>query len=204
MDCGATSIFITPSLPKQLGISSGGTHHHPRHEQRSNATFKGHQKTRITVQYLDHLAPVDKSDMLVLPLQAYDWVCGLPWFQKQNHDIDWAPLTSLQSPSASGVEEISLMTMAVASKVSEAEDGKVNAQLVGCGPAIQTLGPTTLDDLAASDEVITAFGLQIGECTGLLRSTLEDNTSDSPGNTDSSSGCDKQGAAAVVAAPDPF
>ena len=48
---------------------------------------------RITVQYLDYLALVDKSDVLVMPMHAYDLIHGLPWFHKQNPDIDWARLT---------------------------------------------------------------------------------------------------------------
>jgi len=113
-------------------ITSGGRHHHPRHERRSDATFKEHrEKTRITVQYLDDPAPVDKSDVLVMPMRGYDLVRGLPWFNKQNLDIDWARLTSLRSPSASGVEEMTPMTTAVASKVSEAENDNVKTSFWG-------------------------------------------------------------------------
>jgi hypothetical protein len=54
---------------------------------------KDSRKTRITVQYLDYHAPVDKSDVLVVPMPAYDRVLGLPWFPKQTVDIDWARLT---------------------------------------------------------------------------------------------------------------
>jgi hypothetical protein len=36
-------------------------------------------------------------------------------------------------------------------------------------PDIQLLGATTFGNLLASDEVVEAFALQIGECTGLLR-----------------------------------
>jgi hypothetical protein len=49
---------------------------------------KDSRKTRITVQYLDYPAPVNKSDVLVMPMRAYDLVRGLPWFHKQNLDID--------------------------------------------------------------------------------------------------------------------
>jgi hypothetical protein len=92
------------------------------------------------------------------------------------------------------------MTTAVASKVLEAENKNDQDKLVGRGPDIQTLGATAFDDLLASDEVVAAFALRIGECTGLLGATLEDITLDSPGNTDPSTGCDEQRAAAVVAA----
>jgi len=203
IDCGATSISMAPRLLKRLGIS---------HEAANITTLglnrgvmqhtKDSRKTRIAVQYLDYLAPVDESDVLVVPMRAYDLVLGLPWFQKRHPDIDWAHrrLTALRSASASGVEEMTPMTTAVASKVSEAENNNVNDQLLGRGPDIQTLGATAFDDLLACDEAVAAFALRIGECTGLLGATLEDISLHSPGNTDPSAGRDEQGAAAVVAA----
>jgi hypothetical protein len=91
------------------------------------------------------------------------------------------------------------MTMALAWKVLEAENKNVNDQLLEHGPDIQTLATTAFIDLLASHEVVAAFALWIGECTGLLGVTLEDITFDLPGNTDPSAVCNKQGAAAVVA-----
>ena len=163
---------------------------------------KDSRKTRMTVQYLDYLAPLDESEVLVVPIRAYDLVLGLPWFQKRNPDIDWAHrrLTSLRSPSASGVEEMTPMTTAVAWKVSEAENKNVNDQLLGRGPEIQRLRATVFRDFLGSNEVVAAFALRIGECTGLLGATLEHITLDSQGNTDRSAGRDEQGAAAVVVA----
>jgi hypothetical protein len=80
---------------------------------------KDSRKTRITIQYLDYLAPVNESDMLVLPMRAYDLVLGLPGIHKRHPDIDWAHqrLTALQATSASGAAEITPMTTPVASKV---------------------------------------------------------------------------------------
>jgi len=154
------------------------------------------------VQYLDDPAPVDKSHVLVMPMCAYDLVRGLPWFHKQNPDIDWARLTSLRSPSASGVEEMTPMTTAVASKVSQPDNDNhnVNDKLLGRSLGIQTLGATAFNDLLTSIEVVVAFARQTGECIGLLGATVEDITLDSPGNTDPCAGRDEQRAAAVVAA----
>jgi len=91
---------------------------------------------------------------------------------------------------------MTLMTIAVESKVSEAE----NQQLLGRGPRIQTLGATAFDNCLTSIEVVVAFALQTGECIGLLGVTLEDITLDSPGDTDPSAGRDEQSSAVVVAA----
>jgi len=54
---------------------------------------KNSRKTRITVHSVDYLAPEDKSDVLVVPMRAYNLVLGVPWFPKQNADNDWARLT---------------------------------------------------------------------------------------------------------------
>jgi hypothetical protein len=141
---------------------------------------KDSRKTRITIQYLDYLAPVNESDVVVVPMRSYDLVLGLPWFHKRNPEIDWAHrrLTGLRSPSVSGVEEMTPMSTSVASKVSEAENDK----LLGRGPSMQTLGATAFDDLLARDEVVAAFALWIGECTGLVGAALEEITLDSHWN----------------------
>jgi len=51
------------------------------------------RKTRMTVQCVDYLALVDISDLLVVPMGAYELVLGLPWFPEQSPDIDWARFT---------------------------------------------------------------------------------------------------------------
>jgi len=84
----------TPRLLKRLGLS-----HQVAHIITLAMTWGVMQhamdsrKTRITVRYLDYLALVDKSDVLVILMGAYNLVLGLPWFPKQNPDIDWARLT---------------------------------------------------------------------------------------------------------------
>lgn len=129
IDCGETSILIAPRHLLRLEIS---------HEVAHITTFrlkwgvmqhaKASRKTRNTVQYIDYLAKVDELDVLVEPMRAYDQVLDLPWFHKNNPDIDRARrlLTSLQSPNAGGVEEITQITTAVASKVSETENYELN------------------------------------------------------------------------------
>jgi len=47
-------------------------------------------KTAMTVQYIDHLAPVHEAEVLVVPMRAYDLVLGLPWFKTRKLEIDWA------------------------------------------------------------------------------------------------------------------
>jgi len=66
------------------------------------------------------------------------------------------------------------MTMAVASKVLEAENDK----LLGCSTGIQSLGTTAFDELLPCLEVVIPFPAPTGECIGLLRVTVEDITVD--------------------------
>lgn len=125
----------------------------------------------IKIRYLDYLAPIAEPDVLVVPILMYHVVVGMLWYHKGMSDIDWAchRLTSLRSLNASGVEETKTLTMAVASKASEGENDK----LLGYCLDIQTPRATAFDDHLPSNEVITAFALRHGDCTGLLRVTFE-------------------------------
>lgn len=89
-DCGTTSIFITLTLLKLLDIL---------HSAANIATLlmkvgvmhpaKGSRQTQITVQYFDYLALVDKADLLVMPIHAYDSEHVLPWFNIQYQNMNW-------------------------------------------------------------------------------------------------------------------
>lgn len=39
---------------------------------------KESRKTSISVQYLEHLAPVDEPEVLIVPMKAYNLVLELP------------------------------------------------------------------------------------------------------------------------------
>jgi len=58
---------------------------------------RGSRKTVMTTQYLDHLAPVQETEVLVIPMRAHDLVLGLPWFRTNKVEINSATgqLTSL-------------------------------------------------------------------------------------------------------------
>ena len=38
------------------------------------------RKLTLKVQYLDYLPRITESDCLIVPMQAYDLVLGIPWF----------------------------------------------------------------------------------------------------------------------------
>ena len=74
-------------------------------------------------------------------------------------------MTSLRSPSLSSVEEITPMTMAVASKALVTEHYILNYQQPELGAEILTLRPIAFYDLLAIHEVVVAFAQQIGVYT---------------------------------------
>jgi hypothetical protein len=79
MDCGAKRIIMPPRLLQQLGLTD-----EPAYvttlglDSQAMAHTSKSQKTAFTVQYMDHLSPVEESEVLVVPRQAYDLVVELP------------------------------------------------------------------------------------------------------------------------------
>jgi hypothetical protein len=71
---------------------------------------KGSRKTRVSVSYFDHEQPVDESEVLIVPMMAYDPELGLPWPMVSNPEINWeaGKLPSLQrrqpQPNSHGKE----------------------------------------------------------------------------------------------------
>jgi len=73
IDCGATSIFLSPRLRRRLGI---------RDEPALTATVglggrvlveaKDSCKATMSVRYLYQLVPVEELEVLIVPLRAYD------------------------------------------------------------------------------------------------------------------------------------
>jgi hypothetical protein len=89
IDCGATSIFGS-KLIEILGLQPQQAHT-TIYGLDGNITShaKGSRKTRLSVSYFEHEQPVDESDVLIVPMTAYDLVLGLPWFKARNPEIDW-------------------------------------------------------------------------------------------------------------------
>jgi hypothetical protein len=111
----------------------------------------------ISVQYLKHLAPVDESEVLVVPIKAYDLVLGLPWFRARNPEIDWSKtlLLSLRNPTS-----------------SDTQDALRNMQEES-GVSIELLSATAFDDLLAGEEVTETFALKIEDCIKLQGAMVE-------------------------------
>ena len=61
------------------------------------------RKTDIDVEYFSYLKDVTERECLVVPMQAYDLVLGLPWFRKRDPEINWSngQLLCLRNPQGS-------------------------------------------------------------------------------------------------------
>jgi hypothetical protein len=135
---GATSIFASPRLIARLGLEL-------QTQQAHTTTYR-----LDGMSYFEHEQPVDESEVLIVPMTAYDLVLGLPWFKARNPEIDWEA-GKLLSPKGA----------------ASAEQPRQNET----GPDIQTISATAFRDLCSSDEVSHTFSLTLGECIGLLGAT---------------------------------
>jgi len=111
--CGATTIVISPQPLNRLGLTHDAAHNTTHClDGQEIAHVRESRKTAMTVQYMDHLALVYKTEVEVVPMRAYDLVLGLPWFKTRQPEMDWATgrLTSLSTPSGQGEARRSGMT----------------------------------------------------------------------------------------------
>jgi hypothetical protein len=106
---------------------------------------------------LKHLAPVDESEVLEVPIKAYDLVVRLPRFRARNAEIDWSKrlLLSLRNPTGSDTQDILL------NKLQES------------AVSIELLSATAFDGLLTGKEVTEALALKIEDCIELLGATVE-------------------------------
>jgi hypothetical protein len=91
IDCGATSlsIFASPRLIEILGLGTQQAHTTIYGlDGNIRSHVKDSRKTRLSVSYFEHKQPVDESDVLIVPMTAYDLVLGLPWF-KTAKELPW-------------------------------------------------------------------------------------------------------------------
>jgi hypothetical protein len=156
IDCGATSIFASPRLIEILGLQKQQAHTTTYGlDGKVMSHAKDSRKTRLSVSYFEHKQPVDESEVLIVPMTAYDLVLGLPWFKGRNPEIDWkaGKLLSLQR------------------RQPQADNHGKEVSPRETGPVIQTLSATAFRDLCSSDEVSHTFSLTLGKCNELLGAT---------------------------------
>jgi len=178
IDCGATSIFMAPRLRKRLGLAD-----EPAYittlglNDQVMAQASESRKTAFTVQYIEHLAPIEESEVLVMPMRAYDLVLGLPWFQSRNPDVNWqrGRLLALRTPGGAEVVAVDRVDHRECPGNVPGSTAREEARSKGGGgiPDIQILGATAFDDPLASEQVVGTFFLGVGDYSGLLGATVE-------------------------------
>jgi len=126
---------------------------------------------------MEHLSPVQESEVLVVPMRAYDLVLGLPWFQSRNRDVhrQSGRLLALRTSGGAEVVAVGRVDFQECPGNTPGSTARQGACSEGGGaiPDIQILVATALDDLLASDQVVRTFFLRVGDCTGLLGTTVQ-------------------------------
>lgn len=56
----------------------------------------------FTGLYMEHLSPGHELEVVVVPMEAYDFVFGLPWFHSSNPDVDMQLAIGAANPICSG------------------------------------------------------------------------------------------------------
>jgi hypothetical protein len=127
-------------------------------------------------------------------MKAYNLVLGLPWFKARNLEIDWntGRLTALRTPN--GPSRAKIPEAEGPSPLPERSEANT---IVDPPPDIQLLGATAFRQFLASEEVVEAFAIRLGECQGLMGASLE-GIIEGEGNSRMLNA--REGAAAVVAA----
>ena len=181
IDCGATSIFISPKLVRSLGLETSPTFittlglggailAHARDSRR----------VRTTMRYFPHLAPVDELDVLVVNMKAYDLVLGLPWFQRHGPEIDWARKRLLSLRKAAASHPIGM----IATSPDQCNSGTTAGSHVTDGTrfvkadapiriSIEMLSATSFEKLLAGREVSTTCAIRLWQGQGLLGGTVQ-------------------------------
>jgi len=188
IDCGTMNILMSPRLRKRLGLPDqpayvttlGLSGHAKAHACES-------RKTAFMVQYMEHLSPVQESEVPVVPIWAHDLVLGLPQFQSSDPIINrqHARLLILRTPGGGGVAAVHWVDLhECPPNVPRSMSREEACSEEGGGiPDIQILGTTAFADLLPSPQVVGTFFPRVGNSTGLQGATVEgitDGESDRP------------------------
>jgi len=164
IDCGATCIFIAPRLRKRLSLAEDPAYvTTPGLNGQVMAHASDSRKMAFTVQYMEHLSPVQESEVLVVHMRAYDLVLGLPWFQSRNPDVDWqrGRLLPLRTPGGAEVVPVDRVDHQEWPGNAPGSTAREDVCSEGGGgiPDIQILGATAFDNLPASEQVVRTIFL---------------------------------------------
>jgi len=178
IDGGATSFFMAPRPWKRPGLMD-----EPAYVTTLglNGQVMAHaydsRKTAFTIQYVQHSSPFRESEVLVVPMPAYDLLLGMPWVQSRNSEVDWqrGQHRALQTPGGADVVAVDRVDhQECPGNVPESTARQEACSEGGAGiPDIEILGSTAIEDRQATEQVVGTFFLWVGDCTGLLAATVE-------------------------------
>ena len=178
INCGATSIFISPKLVHYLGLEASAAYITTL--GLGGAILAHARDSRLvhtTMRYFPHLVPVDESDVLVVNMTVYDLVLGLPWFQRHGPEIDWSRKRLLSLRKAAASHPIGV----IATSPEQCESGTTAGSHVTDGTrfvkaeaqnSIKMLSATSFEKLLAGPEVSTTFAVRLWQGQGLLGGTV--------------------------------
>jgi hypothetical protein len=135
------------------------------------------RKTMLIVQYMEHLSPVQESELLVVPMRAYDLVLGLPWFQSSNPVVEWQCSRLLALRTTGGAEVVAVDRVDHQESPRNVRGSTAREEACSDGgsgiPYFQIPVATAFDDLLASEHVVGTFFQRVGDGSGLLGATVE-------------------------------
>jgi len=117
----------------------------------------------FTIQYMEHLSPLQQWEVLVVAMQTYDLFLGLHLFQSRNPDVDWqcGRLLALRIPGGAAVVAVELVGHeewrrdVPGSTAREEACSEAGSSI----PDNQMLGTTALHDVQAGELVVGTFFL---------------------------------------------
>ena len=143
INSGATNIVISPQLLTRPGLPDEAVHITTHGlDGQVIAHARENRKTPMTVQYMDHFAPVHEPEVLAVPIRAYNLVLGVPWFKTRKPEIDWATgqLTSSRTPTGQGEARRSGM---IVQCYKGRDDESTNILLPDVGGSTPTINSTS-------------------------------------------------------------
>jgi hypothetical protein len=135
------------------------------------------RKTAFTVRYMQHLSPVEESELLVVPIWAYDIALGMHWVQSRKPDVDWhhCRLLALRTPVGAEVVAVNrVLHQEYSENIPRSAATQEACSEAGGGiAAFQILRATALNNQLGSEQVVGTFFQSVGDCTELLGATFQ-------------------------------
>jgi len=129
---------------------------------------------------MEHLSPVQESEVLVVTMQAYILVLGLPSFQCRNPDVNRQCSQHLALQTLGEVDMVTVNWVDRQEWLGNVPGYMAREEADSYGGSsildIRIVGATAFDDVLASQQVVGTFFFRVGDSPGLPGATVEGNT----------------------------